>query len=133
VVILAEHETLKIRGIAVSKVNLLVGSEVNYVRFSNQVDINFIFGGKGDWKYANLQIEAAFTLKTASELFTIKPGVAETLTPLLKLLHTTVTHITVTEDEAISLVFSNGFELSVLSQKKYESWNLTSDDVSIYS
>jgi len=105
----------------------LIGAKVNYVRFSYQVDINFIGGKERDRKYANLQIEVPFQLKTETEALTIEPNQISTLAPMIQLLHTSLANIELSSDYELSLEFDNGYILHVKPVQKYEAWNLTGD------
>ncbi|QQS18800.1 hypothetical protein IPL68_01890 [Candidatus Saccharibacteria bacterium] len=107
----------------------LVGAEVNYVRFSYQVDLNFLGGERREGKYANLQIEVPFQLQTKTKKATIDPNDVSTLKPTLELLHTNLTSIELTNEYVLTLAFKNGYVLQVKPVQKYEAWSLTGDDL----
>ena len=109
------------------EVNTLVGAQVNYLRFSYQIDINVIRGSNRDRKYANLQIEVPFQLKTKNGSLTIDPNDLTTLPQLIPLLHTTLVDINLTESHELTLSFDNDMQIEIKQAKKYEAWNLTGD------
>lgn len=110
----------------------LVGAKVNYVRFGAQVDINFYGGQNRDRKYANLQIEHDFVLELSSSKYEVNIETKKELCRVLELLDTTVSSIHLNGDYILNLVFSNGVKLRVAPVEKYESWNLTGDDLAYY-
>ena len=113
----------------VKDLEILVGAEVNYVRFSYQVDINFIYG---DNKFANLQLEADFELKTENTTTTIDPSNIKSLALVICLLHSKIVRIEISDDYKLSVVFDNGAELHASPIQKYEAWHLTGDDLPYY-
>ena len=112
-----------------NELQVLVGAEVNYVRFSHQVDINFTYGNN---QFANLQIEASFELQTKQGTVAIDPATPKTFAPVIEVLHAKVTHMDLSEDYNLTISFDNEYQLHVSPIPTYEAWNLTGDALPYY-
>lgn len=108
-------------------ISVLRGATVNYVRFSYQIDINFLFGASPNWKYANLQIEAPFQLKTRDGSYAINQSDIVSLMPVVSLLHATIERVDLTKNYELTLGFDNGAELSVAPIPAHEAWHISGD------
>lgn len=111
-----------------SGIDDLVGAKVNYVRFSYQIDINFIDGNGRENKYTNLQIETSFLLKHEDKNFDIELDDINSLVPLIRLLHLSVTSAAINNDKQLEITFDNQYTLTVFPKDKYEAWSITGED-----
>jgi len=113
--------------------DVLVGSRVSIVRFSLQFVEIVLYGGVNrEKKYATLQLEADFELRTNGVTYVIKADEKESLNPALTLLNTVITKIRLTESDELSVTFDDGTLLQVVPIEKYEAWHLTGDDLGFH-
>lgn len=115
------------------ELKVLIGADVSMLALGvNQLQIHFHGGQNRQMKYASLSIEAPFIYKTKTESFAIKPSDPKTYAPLIPLLHTKLSAITLTDDYVITLGFDDGSNFSIKPIEKYEAWQLSGDGLEYY-
>lgn len=100
----------------------LVGTQVWRTSFDHQVRLTLVAHPRLS---AELVVEVPFKLCSGTgEAHEIKPGEPGTLTPVLGLFMKSVQSVEVSEDEAITLVFDDGWSLEAHPEGDFESWSI---------
>lgn len=94
------------------KIKMLVGYEVNYVRFSYQVDINFISAEASSWNHPNIQLQAFKMLINGKPHAIDSENINVTVTlALVELLHKKLVKSELHSPEQLVLTFENGISI----------------------
>ncbi len=103
----------------------LVGSQVRRVGFDDRVSLLLVDSAHREQRVAaNLVIEAAIAFRDSDGVkYEVRPGVTESLAPMLRLLRRHVTSVTF-DGRELAVAFDDESHLAVFTGERFEAWDL---------